>query len=431
MTMELKSSNIVLFGAGRNGRQILRELLANGIKPAYLVDNNPNIKGIEYDGITEKFTFSVMMPEVLCDEDKRVLKVVVTPENISQREEITTQMRMWGLVDCLYKLNNDDIKDNTELPVSIRLEASTLCQLDCPACGMRKDNYGALGAGYLKLTDFKQFVNRHAYIRNIELANFGEIFLNPDLKSIIEYANEWGVYLTANSGVNLNNVSEDVLDCIVRCGNFKEMTISIDGVTQEEYSLYRRNGNYDTVIENIRKINTYKERYATEHPRLKWQYVIREHNEDGVPRAKIHAQELNMEISFKPTWEHDYKPKKLEMLKAETGLKCFTRKECEEESLDSPEALSNYMLCHQLWDAPQINWDGRLLGCCSVRTSDFGVNVFDVGLEYAINTESYKCAKQLVQGKCLKQLEDYNICIPCLRCSTYISMLNKNSFCSR
>lgn len=48
------------------------------------------------------------------------------------------------------------------------------------------------------------------------------------------------------------------------------------------------------------------------------------------------------------------------------------------------DAANAFDYCSQLWDAPQINWDGALLGCCTnnMRTFD---NVLEVGLQRALN----------------------------------------------
>jgi len=51
-------------------------------------------------------------------------------------------------------------------------------------------------------------------------------------------------------------------------------------------------------------------------------------------------------------------------------------------------------VCSQLWRRPQINFDGRLLGCCVNHWSDFG-NVLQHGLE----TPKLACAKEMLQGK--------------------------------
>ena len=105
-------------------------------------------------------------------------------------------------------------------PTSIRIEASSLCQLRCPCCpqtqglinqpyipGQNKkvlieeDDFlnpwymnstisrpNPIGLGYLKFHNFKNIIDQNSWIKHIELSNWGEMFLNPQLVSIIEYA---------------------------------------------------------------------------------------------------------------------------------------------------------------------------------------------------------------------------------------------------
>ena len=107
-----------------------------------------------------------------------------------------------------------------------------------------------------RLFDFWQFQKisqKNPYIESIELSLSGEIFLNPELEEIIKYAYKKKVKLTAFNGVNFNNVSDKMLETLVKY-RFTGLTFSIDGTSQETYEKYRRNGNFNNVIENIKKI---------------------------------------------------------------------------------------------------------------------------------------------------------------------------------
>ena len=110
-------------------------------------------------------------------------------------------------------IDNFIYKSKQDLPTKIRLEACSLCQLDCPACGARQFEKTAPKdwLGYLKFSDFKKFVDDNEF-QEIELSNNGEIFLNPDLDKIIKYAYKKGIRLTALTGVNLNRVSLKTLE---------------------------------------------------------------------------------------------------------------------------------------------------------------------------------------------------------------------------
>ena len=317
---------------------------------------------------------------------------------------------------------------SSDLPTKVRIDASTHCQLKCPDCSGhgKNDPNRIIGKGYLKFSDFKNFLDSHTYIKSIELASFGELFLNPELVKILEYAHKKNVSLTANGGVNFNTASDEVIEALVKY-KLKSMAIGIDGTSQEVYSVYRVGGNYDHVIANIRKLNAFKEKHGTELPKLTWQFVIMHHNENDVVSAKKLAGQLKMNIKFKLTWNQSYVPQNAEMLMQETGLTSLSRGEYQQKS--SEQYLSK--ICHQLWKQPVINWDGRLLGCCVAAYKDFGVNVFMTGLETALSTDSFKYAKQLLQGKIQHDADDvikFKNNIPCLDCRFYHNMHKHSAY---
>ncbi len=299
---------------------------------------------------------------------------------------------------------------------SIRIDASSICQLKCAACvrvcpDSQNDFETGVGLGHLKFIDFKNILDDNPYIKNVELSNWGEIFLNPALKKIIEYAFEKNVALTANNGVNLNTVTEEILESLVKY-KFRSISISLDGASNDTYKIYRVAGDFDTVIENINKINSYKQKYNTSFPELQWQFIIFGHNEHELPLAKQMAKKLNMSFWAKlnaQNWDPSYSPvKNREFVIKETGDNVTSVKEFKEKygrNYDSP--------CHQFWLAPQINWDGKLFGCCLNIYSDFG-NVFKSGLTKCLKSEKYTDAKKML-------LDDKNLKsdIVCARCPKY------------
>ena len=171
------------------------------------------------------------------------------------------------------KLNSKII---AQMPKRIRLEACSLCQLNCPACWVRLEEEKIKkeeGFGYLKFKDFKNLVDDNPEIEEIELSNSGEIFLNPELDKIIKYAYEKKVNLFANNGVNLNTLSDEMAETLVKY-NFCAMSVSIDGATPDVYKIYRRGGDLNNVIANIKKINKYKKKYNSENPKLVYKFII-------------------------------------------------------------------------------------------------------------------------------------------------------------
>ena len=280
-------------------------------------------------------------------------------------------------------------KDNFYLedfnyPTRVRLEACTLCQLDCAECYMRLYKNSSLGAGYLKLDDFVKFLNLNPYIKEIDLAYSGEIFLNPELGDIIKYAYSKNVSLTADSGVNFNDVSDDLLECMVKY-RFRYLKISIDGWNQESYEKYRRNGNFNKVIANIKRLNEFKQRYSSDLPELTWKYVIFEHtdNPEGASIAKKLSEDLGFkDFRFSRAWD-GYLAKNINKAPGVKSLYSGTK-----------------VYCSQLWMSPQINWDGRFFGCCINHETPYNdESLFEIPLSEYLERPIIKNTKQMLMGQ--------------------------------
>jgi MoaA/NifB/PqqE/SkfB family radical SAM enzyme len=278
--------------------------------------------------------------------------------------------------------------------VQIRLETSSFCNLRCPSCPTTTGavHHQAVGGGFLRFENFRKLLDDNPRIKRIELSNFGEIFLNPALLSMLELAHQRGVKLTAENGVNLNKVRPDVLEGLVKY-QFRDLVCSIDGGSEETYSIYRVRGKFANVIDNIRKINELKQRYRSRFPELTWKFIVFGHNEHELPVAREMARELGMH--FFPTLNYDsnYSPvQDPETVGAATGTGATTTDEYERL-----HGQSYYeFICHQLWDDPQINWNGKVLGCCINYWGDFGGNAFRDGLTASVNTEQIVYARAML-----------------------------------
>ena len=344
--------------------------------------------------------------------------------------------------------------DVSQLPREVRLEACNDCQLNCPECYVRRGAQDIIdkngGFGYLKFSDFKNFIDNHSFIDEIELSNNGEIFLNPELDDIMKYAYEKGVILTANNGVNLNTVSEKTLENLVKY-QLRDMVVSIDGATPEVYRIYRRGGDLNTVLNNIKIINKYKKQYNSEYPYLQWQFILFGHNEHEIDLAKERAAELGMEIYFAPNESPDYSPiHNPEMVEEKTGVKFVNRNADETNNEEEvPQSTEDYSgtvdyeetdnaqaeegqkigvvendmgaeYCLGLVRFPQINFNGDLLGCCILGDNSFKVNVFKEGLLNALNSEHVIKAKLMLSDFSQGPFEE----LACSSCGVYHDLKN-------
>lgn len=299
-------------------------------------------------------------------------------------------------------------------PVRIRLEASTHCQLKCPLCPTtRGATRRGLGAGFLRLRDFKELLDANPLLQEIELSNYGEIFLNPELGEIVELGAERGVRLTAVNGVNLNWVADGVLETMVRCG-FAHLRVSIDGASGTSYERYRRRGDLGRVIANLEALNAYKRVYATRLPKLTWLFIVFGHNEHEILKARAIAADLGMEFRIRLNWDDRFSPiRDPEAVRLEVESGVSSRGEYQNKY----GVPYNQYMCHQLWDWPQINWNGKVLGCCNNYWRDFGGNAFKDGLVESLNTERIRYARSMLVGQSVPRPD-----IPCTTCRLFRKM---------
>lgn len=299
-------------------------------------------------------------------------------------------------------------------PSKLRIDASTACQLQCTDCYMRLKNSGCVGTGFLTFNNFKKIVDENPCIKEIELSNSGEIFLNPDLVKIIKYAFEKNIRLTAINGVNFNTVSDEQLDALVKY-SFGVIGISLDGATQETYERYRRRGNYEKVILNIKKLIETKKKYNSSFPKIVWQFILMEHNEHEVTLVRREAAKLGIPVWYKLNWNDNYQPTNRELLQSVTGLQYLTRAE---HLIKTSKTYLGATVCKQMFLSPQINWDGRLLGCCELFEEDYNENVFEIGLKEALKSPLFVQSKEYLLGK----ISENTYIGPCSRCIKHKKM---------
>lgn len=307
-------------------------------------------------------------------------------------------------------------------PIAIQIDASAHCQLACPSCPTASGaTRPAMGAGHLDPTAFEALLEENAALREVELSNYGEMFLNPKLSEIMRIAFEHGVVLHADNGTNLNHASEETLEALVRY-RFRSLTVSIDGASPEAYSRYRIKGDFERVIENIKKINYYKRTRGSGFPLLTWQFIVFGHNEHEIEAARALAAKLGMSFRPKISWDDDFSPvRDPKLVQLQTGLPASRKAHYQATGTEYMRGI-----CYQLWTAPVLNWDGRLMGCCRNFWGEFGGNVFTTGLTAGLAASKIPAARQALMGK-----TEMDASAPCATCDLYLGMQRDGNWISR
>lgn len=375
----------------------------------FYIDNDSDEE--EYEGVPI-YSFSSLV-----NEDNSKCKIVVfdyemydkVKEYLFENGLCMENDILHGNEWILYLLKK--CKDVLLQPKKLRVDICTRCQLNCVACYMRRNNNGAVGIGYMKFENFKSIIDNYPFVKTIEISDNGEPFANPDIIKILKYAYEKNVDITVFNGTNFCYMKDEVLEAIVKY-QVKVIAMSIDGASNEIYSQYRVNGNFDNIIENIKKINYYKKKYNSSNvPLMKWKYILMDNNECDIEKAIKMSRELDCVINFAQDWR-GYTPKNPKKVSKLTGKDFLTK--CEPQFSDE--------FCLHMIHTPQINWDGRLLGCCMTFRTDWKKNILTDGLIESLNSDYYKHAIYKILGD-KTDYKEVNQCTT--NCNTYTNFILK------
>lgn len=287
-------------------------------------------------------------------------------------------------------------------PYYLVIDPTNICNLKCPLCPTWQDSQ-ARPKGTMSLKTFRHIFDEIGpYVFAVNLCNWGEPFLNPDLSGIIRHARQYNIVIGLST--NLNSLSDETAGEITRSG-IDILVISLDGASQETYSRYRRNGDFSRVIENIRKLNAGKIP-GRSFPLLVWQFLVNKYNENEIEKARVMAGDLGM--IFLPSPMRTSMGKELLMplydrvreiedwLPENPGYNKYSRE-------IQPGTRTRQASCKWLWNSTVINWDGSLSPCCGVfeKSWDFSSCCSDASGEpmtvhKAWNSPRYKLARRLV-----------------------------------
>ena len=161
----------------------------------------------------------------------------------------------------------------TEFPDHVDLEISTACDLHCPMCYTRTNEFKELVKK--QLMDFELFrklvdecVKYRAYSIRISLR--GEPFLHPNVIEMISYAKNAGIK-EISSLTNNYRLTPEMFEEAMRAG-LDWLTISFDGLG-ETYERVRQPAKFEESFDKIREYKRIKDKANSVKPVLKVQSV--------------------------------------------------------------------------------------------------------------------------------------------------------------
>jgi radical SAM protein with 4Fe4S-binding SPASM domain len=248
--------------------------------------------------------------------------------------------------------------DIKSFPLYLKIEPTRFCHLRCPGCRHVVPGFSNRQM-QMKLEDFKKIVDPiSSTLLGISLSFYGEPMLCDDLIAMIEHASgkNVGTMFPTNLSIPLSNGQAEQL---VRSG-LDMMVVSLDGATSESYQSYRVGGNFNLILENVKKISDAKKKLHRSIPHIQWKFITFDHNKHETDYVRARYSEIGFD-SYS-----------IESDLAESVSKHATLYESYKKDLRDRKKG-----CFWLWQTMIIGWDGEVFPCCDLLQFDLGNAVTD------------------------------------------------------
>lgn len=318
-------------------------------------------------------------------------------------------------------------------PFGLVVDPSNVCQLACPGCV--HSEHSELHQifdwpnGTLSETRLSALLKRFGpYAIGVLFYNYGEPLLNLNTPKLIRMAKAWLMETSISTTLSVRRFDAEAY---VESG-LDLVNLSIDGATQPVYERFRRNGDLELVLGNLRKLVDAKRRLGKRYPVLAWNFLTFEHNVHEIPLAVSMARKLGVDLfrvvePFDVSWDDpDIRPAKLK-----TGVAGVRRLNWLgfvnqssnwnpfPESVDGNAILEAYEdpwgdqlaeagdappspghSCHWLYKNMVMDATGRIMPCCGSPRPDINLvfGKFDGNGTDPFNTEKYREARAWFSG---------------------------------
>jgi len=296
-------------------------------------------------------------------------------------------------------------------PYEWEIDTTNICQLKCPLCHTGKGTIHR-DQGVMDFDLFTKVVDqiKHSCLW-LTLYSWGEPLLNQRIHEYIEYAHKQKIATIISSNLN-KPLTPLMAEQVIRSG-LDVMIVSLDGITQDVYEVYRVNGYLDRVLENLRLLDQKKLEIGFNKPYIEWQFIVMRQNEHQLDETKALAGELGVDsLVFKKV---DFPHGEDDLAEAERWLPRQHPEYLREGPFYKPYQEDG-QVCWRLWRSAVVNWDGGFAPCCYLtdKTQDFG-DLNDASVKKVWNNSKYTTARGLFKNDVVP--EEW---VGCLNCSVYL-----------
>lgn len=245
-------------------------------------------------------------------------------------------------------------------PSAVIIEPTNLCNLRCPLCPTYQSRRKK---GRMPLESLRKIAAElPPSIRSSHLYLSGEPLLHDDCFAMVSELSRLGLKTSlSTNGTRLGRCVDELLDSPP-----DELIIAIDGAKRETYERYRIGADFDSLVDNIRRLVLAKRARNLLRPRIVLQCLVTRDTEPELGAVQELARDLGVDelclISVSlGTHQRDAATRRelAERFLPQDASYCRY-----ERSLNGDYVLKwKHRYC-PLWRLPVILWNGDLTACC-------------------------------------------------------------------
>ncbi len=268
------------------------------------------------------------------------------------------------------------------------IDLANFCQLSCPLCPTGQKVEGRK-PGVMKLSTVDRILEQLGNtLIDVELDNWGEPFLNPEIYQIIARFSSRGIKTAISS--NLSFEKQFNAGDLIKSG-LDHLIVSLDGATPSVYQKYRKGGNFELVMDNLKKIIESKKALKSRRPFVTMKFLVFPHNLHEREAFQKLADALGADRAW---FKAPYFPQAL-IDRLYPGIS-------PQKLSPSPSPAPTRKNCHWLWNSVAISGDGGVSPCCFGISYhprfDFG-NILEQGFREIWLSPIYQEARSVFLGK--------------------------------
>ncbi|MEP6919031.1 MAG: radical SAM protein, partial [Acidobacteriota bacterium] len=185
------------------------------------------------------------------------------------------------------------------LPARLYVECTAACNISCAqaCCAPETGITRTRQAGMLDFDLFRRVIDEAGpSLGRVDFFNYGEAFLHKRAIEMCEYIKSHFPHIYLYTSTNGLALTEEQARRLVQSG-IDEVTFSIDGATPESYVQYRKRGDFDKAIRNLRAAADEKRRTGRDLPFINWRYILFNHNDsdEEMTRAREMAGSMGVD----------------------------------------------------------------------------------------------------------------------------------------